>query len=107
MNKSTILIAAAAVAALSLPSAAIADHAGHLNTPFPTRGGCEAETSALSNNDDWLLDAFPDLFSSEGEVRSFLNKAFTCERNQSDGNFYITDHRQEVLGSDWFQRRQR
>src|SRR5213075_2848159 len=93
------------VGATFVPTAAAANHVGHLDTPFPTRGACEAETSALSNGDDWLLDAFPDIFSSEGEVRSFLNKAFTCEINQSDGNFYITDHRQEVLDSEWFQHR--
>jgi histidinol-phosphate/aromatic aminotransferase/cobyric acid decarboxylase-like protein len=90
---------------LAVASPAVANHIGHLDTPFPTRGGCEAETSALSNDDDWLLDAFPDVFSSEGEVRSFLNKAFTCEINQSDGNFYITDHRVEVLNSEWFAQR--
>jgi hypothetical protein len=84
---------------------AVANHIEHLNDPFATRGACEAKTSALSNEDDWLLDAFPDVFSSEGEVRSFLNKAFTCDLNGSDGNFYITDHRQEVLDSDWFQQR--
>ncbi|MFL6762458.1 MAG: hypothetical protein ACJ8FN_07095 [Sphingomicrobium sp.] len=99
------LITLAAVAAVTFATGAVAHHAENLDVPFPTRGGCEAENSALSNEDGWLLDAFPSLFSSEGEVRSFLNRAFTCERNQSDGNFYITDHRVEVLGSDWFQRR--
>ena len=90
---------------IAIASPAAANHIDHLDTPFPTRGGCEAATSALSNDDDWLLDAFPDVFSSAGEVRSFLSKAFTCEINPSDGNFYITDHRQEVLDSEWFQRR--
>jgi hypothetical protein len=87
-------------------SPAIAHHPEHTNIPFPTRGACEAETQELSNSDDWLLDAFPDIFSSAGEVRSFLNRAFTCERNASDGQFYITDHRLEVLDSEWLKRRQ-
>lgn len=90
---------------LTVASPAVANHIEHLDTPFASRGACEAETSALSNGDDWLLEAFPDVFSSEGEVRSFLNRAFTCDLNQSDGNFYITDHRQEVLDSEWFQQR--
>jgi hypothetical protein len=42
---------------------------------------------------------------SKGEVRSFLNRAFTCEQSGSDGQWYITDHRQEVLDSEWMQRR--
>ena len=100
MRKLSILIGVAAVAAAS---PAFAHHVDYLDVPFPTRGACEAQTNALSNDDDWLLDAFPDIFSSEGEVRSFLNRAFTCEL--TDGQYYITDHRLEVLGSDWFQRR--
>jgi hypothetical protein len=98
-------ITLAAVAAATFATGAGAHHAENLNVPFSTRGACEAENSALSNEDGWLLDAFPSLFSSEGEVRSFLNRAFKCEPNQSDGNFYITDHRAEVIASDWFQRR--
>ena len=100
MNKLNILMA---IAAAAVASPAFADHVNYLDVPFPTRGACEAKTNALSNGDDWLLEAFPGLFSSEGEVRSFLNRAFTCE--PTDGSYYITDHRVEVLGSDWFQRR--
>jgi hypothetical protein len=95
----------AAFGALAIASPAAADHALHLDDPFASRGACEAERNELSNGDGWLLDAFPQLFSSEGEVRSFLNRAFKCELQQSDGQFYITDHRVEVLGSDWFQQR--
>jgi hypothetical protein len=101
MKKLSILLA---VGSFLIVSPAVANHILHTDTPFATRGACEAETSALSNDDDWLLDAFPDLFSSEGEVRSFLNKAFTCELHD-DGQLYITDHRQEVLDSQWFQNR--
>ena len=88
-----------------IASPAIANHVFHTDVPFPTRGACEAQRAALSNDDDWMLDAFPENFSSEGEVRIFLNRAFTCEQNASDGQWYITDHRLEVLDSDWFQRR--
>lgn len=100
MKKLSILISLTAV---TVASPALANHIGYLDVPFPNRGACEAQTNALSNEDGWLLDAFPDIFSSEGEVRSFLNRAFTCEPN--DGQFYIKDHRLEVLGSEWFQRR--
>jgi hypothetical protein len=94
-----------AAVALVIASPAAAHHTDYLDTPFADRGACEAQRAALSNDDDWLLDAFPQLFSSEGEVRSFLNRAFTCELHETDGQTYITDHRLEVLGSEWFQRR--
>ena len=100
MQKLSILFG---VAAIVMASPASADHIFHLDIPFATRGACEAERNSLSNDDDFLLDAFPQLFSSEGEVRSFLNMAFTCEVRS--GQWYITDHRVEVLDSDWFQRR--
>jgi hypothetical protein len=99
-----LFIAAAAVGAFVAATPAAANHVFHLNDPFPSRGACQAETSALSNDDDWLLDAFPQLFSSEGEVRSFLNRAFKCEPRGDE--WFITDHRVEVINSDWFQRRQ-
>jgi hypothetical protein len=101
MNRS---LASLAVGVLFLATPAAAHHIDHLNDPFPTRGECEAERASLSNDDDMLLDQFPQLFSSEGEVRSFLNRAFTCEL-AGDGQWYIRDHRLEVLGSEWFTRR--
>jgi hypothetical protein len=102
----TKLLIAAAAGAFIMESPASANHVFHLDDPFASRGACEAERASLSNDDDFLIDVFPDLFSSEGEVRSFLNRAFTCE-SRADGDWYITDHRAEVLGSDWFQRRNR
>jgi hypothetical protein len=103
----TKLLIAVAAGAFVTASPASANHVFHLDDPFASRGACEAERASLSNDDDFLIDVFPELFSSEGEVRSFLNRAFTCESRGSDGNWYITDHRVEVLGSDWFQRRNR
>jgi hypothetical protein len=97
-----ITIAGAGLFLAAAPAAA--HHVDHLDEPFATRGACEAERQALSNDDDFLIDQFPMLFSSEGEVRSFLNRAFTCEP-AGDGNWYIRDHRLEVLASDWFKRR--
>lgn len=96
-------LAALAVSAVVVVSPAAANHIQYLNTPFSNLGACEAQRASLSNDDDFLLDAFPQLFSSEGEVRSFLNRAFKCEQRGSD--WYITDHRIEVIQSDWFQRR--
>jgi hypothetical protein len=100
MTKLRISIAACALLAAA---PAVAHHVDNLDVPFDSRGACEAQRNALSNDDDFLIDQFPDLFSSEGEVRSFLNRAFTCE--QRGGEWYITDHRSEVLASDWFNRR--
>lgn len=96
---------AMAIVSLAVAAPAAADHIDYLQTPFESRGDCEAMRQSLSNDDDDLQDRFPQLFSSEGEVRSFLNRAFTCEQRTSDGAWYIVDHRREVLSSDWFQRR--
>jgi hypothetical protein len=80
---------------------------GHdTQTAFSSRGACESASAAMSNDEkDWLVATFPDLFDTTGEAASFLTKAWTCDRNPADGKFYITDHIEEVLGSDWFQRR--
>jgi hypothetical protein len=101
------ILLAAAFAAVSTGSPVAAHHVDHLNDAFASRGACEVEKNALSNTDDWLMDAFPDIFSSEGEVRSFLNRAFPCELNPTDGQWYMIDKRLEVLSSDWMQRRMR
>jgi hypothetical protein len=73
---------------------------------YPTRGACEAASAAMSNDErDWLVATFPQFFDTVGEASSFLARAWTCDRSASDGQIYITDHRQEVLNSDWFQKR--
>ena len=93
------------VGAVAVASPAVGNHILNADTPYPTRGACESASAQLSAEDRyWLGDAFPEVFSSDGEVESFLTKAFTCERH-SDGQYYITDHRQEVLDSQWFARR--
>ena len=75
---------------------------------FSSRGACEAASARLSNAEqDWLLETFPELFDTPGEASSFLTKAWTCDRNASDSQFYITDHVEEILGSRWFDRRNR
>ena len=103
MNKLSIL---AGLAAIALGSPAAANHVFNLDTPFASRGACEVERNALSNDDYWLLDVpGQDFFSSKGEVRSFLNMAFPCELNGTDGQWYMIDHRIEVLEGEWFQRR--
>jgi hypothetical protein len=99
------LLPTLALGAMIVATPAAAHHIEYLDTPFASRGQCEAMTHQLSNEDDFLIDQFPDLFSSEGEVRSFLNRAFKCEYNSAEGSWYIVDHRIEVLGSEWFQRR--
>ena len=73
---------------------------------YATRGACEAASAGQSNDEkDWLVATFPDLFDTSGEAASFLTRAWTCDRNSSDGLYYITDHIEEVLGSDWFAQR--
>ena len=99
--------ASLAIGALMVASPAAANHIFNPG-PYESRGECEAESAALSNDDKETLQArFPNLFSSKGEVSSFLTRAFTCEIDESGGEWYIIDHRQEVISSDWFQRRLR
>jgi hypothetical protein len=103
MMKTLTLLAGLAAAIVATGAAA------HDTTvAYSTRGGCEASSAAQSNAEkDWLLDTFPQFFSTEGDVSSFLTRAFTCDRNGSDGQFYMTDHIADTLASDWFQQRNR
>lgn len=104
MNK--LLVLAAASAALAATPAP-ASHVNHTDIPFASRGECEAMNADLRSDDrEFLQVAFPSLFSSDGEVMSFLTRAMTCELNQGDGQWYITNHIAEILASDWFLRRQ-
>ena len=97
-------LATLALAMVVVASPAAANHIFN-SGPYPSRGVCEAESATLSHDDQQsLLVRCPELFSSPGEVSSFLARAFTCDL-ESDGEWYITDHRQEVLESEWFQRR--
>ena len=94
-----------ALGSLVAASPAAADHI-FTPTPFPTYGACESENARLSNEDaERQFDLRPDLFSSMGEARSFMTRAFSCELDPEDGNWYLTDHRREVIASEWFQRR--
>lgn len=103
MNRFLIL-ASAAVAFAASPASA--SHINYTDMPFASRGECEAMNADLRSNDREMLQvAFPMFFSSDGEVESFLTRAMTCEL-QGDGNWYITNHIEEILGSDWFLRRQ-
>ena len=100
MNKICLAIA---VTSLAIPAASSAHDT---ETPFPSRGACESASAAMSNGEKaFLLEAFPDLFDTTGEAASFLTKAWTCDLNQSDGQYYITDHIEEILGSRWFEQR--
>lgn len=86
--------------------AAISANAHDTATSFPSRGACEAASASMSiGEQDWLLETFPELFDTPGEASSFLTKAWTCDRSAADGQYYIKDHIEEVLGSRWFARR--
>ena len=75
-------------------------------TAYSSRGACEAASAGESNAENaWLVATFPDLFDTTGEAASFLTRAWTCDRNESDGRYYVTDHIEEVLASDWFAQR--
>lgn len=96
------------ILAFGFLSVAVPAAANHIftPTPFESFGECEAENAKLSNDDaSRQLALRPDLFSSLGEARSFMTRAFSCEYDADDDAWYLTDHRREVLGSEWFQRR--
>lgn len=97
---------AIAVAMLVVAGPAFAGQLDNLDTPYASRGACESANAGFSNEvRDPLLLQFPNFFDNEGDVASFLTRAFTCEPNESDGQWYIHDHRIDVLNSDWYQRR--
>jgi len=88
---------------LALGALASRASAHDTTTPYPTRGACEAASAGMSNDErDFILETFPDLFDNPGDVSSFLTRAFTCDQSAADGQWYITDHIEEVLGSDWY-----
>jgi len=100
MKSRSILVV---VAGIAVASPALSHHIENLDTPYPSRGACESAVADFNSDDrDMLLDRFPNFFSSEGEVASFLTRAFPCELNPSDGQWYIQDRRVEVLTSDWY-----
>lgn len=99
-------LCATVLGSLLLASPAAADHIFN-STEFATRGECEAENARLSNEDAERQFALrPDRFSSLGEARSFMTRAFTCEYDPDTDTWYFADHRREVLNSEWFLRRQ-
>ena len=103
MNRRLIPLA---LGSLMLAGPAVAGQLDNLDTPYPSRGACESANAGFSNEvRDSLLEDFPNFFTSEGDVASFLTRAFTCELNASDGQWYIHDHRFDVIASDWYQHR--
>lgn len=101
-----ILVYPLAVAALASATPAMADHIDNLDTPFASRGACESAVAQFSAHDRaMLLDRFPMFFSRNGDVASFLTRAFTCDYDAVEQAWFITDRRVEILTSDWFTRR--
>ena len=98
----TRLLFSLTAAAMAIPRPAFADHAFNTDIPYASRGACEAANADFDNGDREWLSAASGL--SDGEIRSMLQRAWRCEPG-SDGQWYITDHRIEVLSSDWWQRR--
>ena len=98
----TKFLVLATAGTLAFGSPAYADHAFNTDIPYPSRGECEAANADFDNGDrEWLSEA---VGLSDGEIRSMLKRAWRCEV-ASDGQWYITDHRIEVLSSEWWQRR--
>ena len=101
MKRYSLILAASLIAA----APATANHI-YTPEPFASYGECEAANARLSNDDAKLqFELRPDLFSSLGEARSFMTRAFSCEYDPDEDAWYLTDHRRDVLGSEWFQRR--
>lgn len=102
------LILAAAIAAAAAGTPASAHHLQNLDTPYASRGECESTVAHFNQDDiDMLLQNFPTFFSTQGDVESFLTRAFPCELNSEDGQWYIQNDLAATLGSDWYQHRNR
>ncbi len=102
MKKLPVIIA---LAGFAIATPAAANHI-FTPTPFETYGDCESVNARLSNDDaERQFPLRPDLFSSLGEARSFMTRAFSCEYDPTDDSWYLIDHRLETIGSDWFQKR--
>jgi len=96
------LLMAIGAGTIGLAGPAFADHIFYIDIPFDSRGECEAQTAELDNGDrEWLSEANG---LSDGEIRSMLKRAWTCEIG-ADGQWYIIDHRVEILSGEWWQRR--
>jgi hypothetical protein len=103
-----ILILAAGIAAIAVGTPASAHHLENLDTPYASRGECESTVARFNQDDiDMLLERFPTFFSGQGDVESFLTRAFPCEMNAEDGQWYIQNDLAATLGSDWYQHRNR
>ena len=91
---------------LATAAPAAANHINNSAGPFASRGACESYAAGLDNDDrSFLQQVFPDLFGSSGTARSFIGRAFTCERDGASGDWYLEDHRVDVLSSDWWAKR--
>ena len=90
--------------AVSCAAPAFAAHLDNLETPYPSRGACESAVAQFNGDvRPGLLDQFPMFFDRNGDVASFLTRAFPCEYDETVDAWFITDHRGEVLFSDWYQ----
>ena len=102
--KKQLLLATAVLVALPVPASA--NHILNLDTPYDTRGQCEAASARFAVDDrPSLLQRFPNTFSNIGEVAGLLVRAFPCVYDEETGAWYMDDRRLEVLNSEWFQRR--
>ena len=102
--KIVCILTGLALFATAVPASA--GHIANLNTPFESRGACESATADFDSDDaEMLLELFPNFFYNRGDVTSFLKRAFTCELDAADAQWYIEDHRSAVLGSDWYLKR--
>lgn len=98
-----LLLPLVALGAACSATPALADHILNLNVPYETRGDCESAVAQFATTDrESVLERFPNFFNRNGDVASFLTRAFPCEYNPSDQNWYIKDRRGVVLGSEWF-----
>jgi hypothetical protein len=104
----TVVILAAGIAAMAAAAPASAHHLENLNTPYASRGECESTVAHFNQDDvDMLLERFPTFFDTQGDVESFLTRAFPCELNSGDGQWYIQNDLAATLASDWYQHRNR
>lgn len=63
-------------------------------TTYETRAQCELAYVEMNKFDrDWLLNNFPQLFDSPGDVMHFLTQHVDCEYDPAENVWFMADHR--------------
>ena len=94
----------AGIAAMTVSTAVTAHDTA---TGYPSRGACEAASAGMSNDENaWLVATFPQILRHDGRGGELPDQGIHLRPQLLRRKlYYITDHIEDVLGSDWFAQR--